>query len=188
MGFKIFGYFRQFSDFRLDSIPFNLCNTRDRNQCDQIWRNFATLVKYSSLTICLRVYLVLSKIWILFWQKIYAFGHISKWLNIAQIRICIAKTLYTSERIVFQRRDEDYYYDLSEHLNDFCDAFSSSMFSGTVDRGQKLDLSLIRNVTPPTRHIFFRFLKYLNRNCSQRLLNQDTKCSAYTFKSITKIG
>ena len=51
-------------------------------QCDQIWRDFAALVKYSKyLAICFRVHLVLGQILSLFWQKIYALGHIYIVLN-----------------------------------------------------------------------------------------------------------
>ena len=47
------------------------------SQCDQMWRNLATLVKFKkSLTKFFRVYLVFGKILQLLWQKCNAIGQV----------------------------------------------------------------------------------------------------------------
>ena len=45
-------------------------------QCDQICRNFATLLKFKRLAIYLRIYSEFGTIWSLLWQK-NVFGHAS---------------------------------------------------------------------------------------------------------------
>ena len=50
----------------------------EKDQCYQLWRNFANLANNQYLAIHLRAYLILGKILSLLLQKIYAIGRIGR--------------------------------------------------------------------------------------------------------------